>query len=152
MSIINSISKYFGPLEYDTGELPVGQVDRKKFLKAIASNETSIVKGNKYISSQPSGFSPSDRALGKYRVTEAELASYAKRYLGKKVTPQEFLKSPIIQDNYLYNKAQHLANKGYTLQDIADIHNKGIKKSYPANSGKYQNPDYVNKFILAYNQ
>lgn len=151
MALLDSIKNYISPPIPPTGELPVGQIDRKKFLNAIASNETSIVPGNKYASFQPSGYSPTDRALGKYRVTEAELASYAKKYLGKSVTPQQFLSSSQTQDDYMYNKAQHLANKGYTLQDIADIHNKGIKHSNPPASGKYQSPDYVNKFTVAYN-
>lgn len=148
----SSIADYLTPAHYvASNELPVGQVDRKKFLNAIASNETGIVKGNAYASSQPSGYSPTDMALGRYRVTAAELASYGKKYLGKNVTPQQFLNSAQSQDDYMYNKAQHLANKGYTLQDIADIHNKGIKHSYPPNSGQYQSPDYVNKFTAAYN-
>lgn len=150
--IYNSIGDYLLPAHYiASNELPVGKVDRQKFLNAIASNETSIVKGDRYKSSQDSGDSNIGRALGKYRVTEGELRSYGRKYLQKNITPQEFLNSPVLQDDYVYNKAQHLANKGYTLQDIADIHNKGIKKSYPPNSGKYQNPDYVNKFNLIYN-
>lgn len=150
-NIINSIKNFIEPAHYVAPPQPVKPViDRTKFLNAIASNETGIVQGDKYKSSQPSGYSPTDRALGKYRVTEAELASYGKRYLGQNMTPQQFLASSTAQDNYMYNKAQSLSSQGYTPEDIADIHNKGIKNSKPPASGQYQNPDYVKKFISNY--
>lgn len=122
------------------------------FLKAIASNETGIVKGNKYISSQYSNLSSLGQALGKYRVTEGELKSYAPRYLGKPITKKEFLSSPKIQDTYMTNKAKYLNQQGYSPQEIADIHNKGITNSFPIGSGQYQNPNYVQKFNNIYSE
>lgn len=153
----NSISHLLdsAPIIYNAPVQPVPkvpQIDTKKFLNAIASNETSIVPGNKYASLQPSGVSKLGNALGKYRVTEGELKTYGKKYLGQNITPQQFLASTTAQDNYMINKANTLASQGYTPQDIADIHNKGITNSFPAGSGKYQNPDYVSKFNLIYNK
>lgn len=127
-------------------------LDVNKFINSIAANETGGVRGNKYAFSQPSGSPDLGNALGKYQVTEGELKSYGKRFLGNNVTPQEYLASSTIQDNYMKGKANYYDKQGYHPADIADIHRKGIKKSYPPGSGKYQSPDYVNKFNLNYNQ
>lgn len=132
--------------------LPKPVIDTNKFLKAIATNETGGVKGNPYQFSQPSGDTSLGKALGKYQVTEGELKTYGKKFLGKNITPQQYLNSPEIQDNYLLGKANYYGGQGYAPQDIADIHRRGLKNSYPANSGQYQDPNYVNKFNLIYNQ
>jgi len=130
---------------------PKISLDTKKFLESIAANETSVVRGDKYASSQKSGLPQLGDAIGKYRVTEGELKSYSQRYLGKPVTGKEFIASPVMQDNYMTNKANYLANLGYTPPQIADIHNKGMKNSSEPGSEVYQNPDYVKKFLLNYN-
>lgn len=153
--VTKPITDYFGPVKYvaPPAVVPTKPVlNKQKFLSGIASNETDGVKGNPYSFSQPSGNSKLGKALGKYQVTEGELKTYGKKYLGQSMTPQQFLASTTAQDNYMYNKAQALVSEGYTPEDIADIHNKGIKNSYPAGSGKYQNPEYVNNFSLIYNQ
>lgn len=38
------------------------------------------------------------RALGKYQIMEANIAPWSQKYLGRQVTPQEFLANPSIQD------------------------------------------------------
>jgi hypothetical protein len=126
-------------------------LDMEKFLNAIKANETSIVRGNVAKSSQFSGVPKLGRAMGDYRVTEGELASYAPRYMGRKVTPQEFQNYADIQREYMKGKANWFNKEGYTPQETADIHNKGMTNSFPAGSGQYQNPDYVNKFNVNYN-
>jgi len=136
---------------YQAPEKQIPNLDTKKFLQGIGTNETSIVKGDKYSSHQPSGYSNLGSAMGKYRVTEGELSSYGPRYVGRKITKQEFLSSPELQDTYMINKAIYLNNLGYSPAEIADIHNKGMTNSYPPGSGKYQNPNYVKNFNSIYN-
>lgn len=113
---------------------------------AIASNETSIVKGDKYSSSQYSGVPQYGRALGKYRVTEGELAAYAPKFLGQAVTPHQFLATPSLQDEYIKNKAKYYLMQDYSPEQFADIHNKGIQHESTPGSTLFQNPDYVAKF------
>jgi hypothetical protein len=151
-SFFSGVQNFFNPtLSYTAPTSTISSLNSPKFLKAIGTNETSVVKGNKYTSSQLSGYKNLGKALGKYRVTEGELKSYATRYLGRPVTKQEFLNSPTLQDTYMTKKAEYLSKQGYTPQEIADIHNKGMTNSFPAGSGEYQNPDYVSKFNSVYN-
>lgn len=113
---------------------------------AIAANETSIVKGDKYSSSQYSGVPTLGRALGKYRVTEGELAAYAPKFLGEPVSPQQFLATPALQDEYIKNKAKYYLDQDYSPEQFADIHNKGIQHESTPGSTLFQNPQYVKNF------
>ena len=156
LSNIGNFAKSINPFGssttyYKNSSTPIIDPDTTKFLKAIAGNETSVVPGNKYASSQYSGLKSLGQAGGKYRVTEGELKSYSPRYLGKPTTYQEFMNSPQLQDTYMTNKYQYLKKLGYTPQQIADIHNKGMKNSSSPGSTVYQNPDYVQKFNVIYN-
>ncbi len=149
-----SIASFLGPQKAEAATIPAAKpsLDVEKFLNSIGSNETGGVQGNRYAFSQPSGSSSLGNALGKYQVTEGELKSYGKRFLGQDITPQQYLASTTAQDNYMRGKANYYAGQGYSPQEIADIHRKGIKNSFPAGSGKFQSPDYVNKFNMNYNK
>lgn len=125
---------------------PKPGIDTKKFLNAIAQNETSVVKGDPYSTWQPSGNQKMGKALGKYRVTEASLKEHSPTYIGRPVTTKEFLSSPGIQDQYMTKMATTLSGQGYTPQQIADVHRSGTTLE-----NGYNNPDYVNKFNSTYN-
>ncbi len=116
-----------------------------KVLAAFANNETGIVpEGEKYTSSQPSGDPTLGRALGKYRVTEGVLKQHSERYLGRQVSPKEFLASPELQDKFMRNRIAYLQSQGYTLEQIADIHRSGSTTT--PGSSTYKSPGYVKKF------
>lgn len=136
---------------YTRPESVTPPLDRQKFLDALAHNETGIVKGDPYKFSQPSGNRKFGKALGKYQVTEGELKTYGPRYLGAPINSKQFLASSTAQDNYVANKALELNKQGYTPQQIADIHRRGIRKTGEPGSSIYQDPDYVNKFNQNYN-
>jgi hypothetical protein len=136
---------------YTRPELVIPPLDRTKFLAALAANETGIVKGDPYKFKQPSGNKKFGQALGRYQVTEGELKTYGSRYLGQPISPSQFLASSTAQDNYVTNKALELSKQGYTPQQIADIHRRGIRKTSEPGSSIYQDPDYVNKFNVNYN-
>lgn len=123
---------------------PVIPIDRIR--EAIAHNETGIIKDNPYAFTQFSGKKALGGALGRYQVTAGELATYAPRFLGRTISPQEFVASPSAQDTYINNKIDFYAKQGHTPQEIADIHRRGITKAAPAGSGRYQDPEYVRKF------
>lgn len=90
--------------------------------------------------------SPNNEALGKYQVTSDEMATYAPRYLGRSIMPDEFINSPEQQEAYMIGKINYFLNTKHTPGQIADIHRKGIKYSSPPGSDIYQNPEYVRKF------
>jgi len=125
--------------------------DPKRFAEAIAYNETRGVQGDPYRFSRYSGNPKQGDALGTYQVTEGELKTYGSRYLGQPMSSQQFLASSTAQDTYVKSKGQYYADMGYQPADIADIHRAGYTKSYPAGSGQYQNPGYVESFKNIYN-
>ncbi len=104
---------------------------------AIAYNETRGVKGDPYQFTRPSGSASLGRALGKYQVTEGELKTYARRYLGKSVTPQQFLSDPTIQDRYMSGKVNYFKSQGVGVPDIIAKHRGG------QNATEADYPDYV---------
>ena len=137
---------------------PVDDFDYNKFLKALRLSETSVIGGDPYPTWQPSGKKDYGRALGAYRVTESELAQKSKRYLGRVVTPDEFLKSPQLQDLYVLNQAKYRHSEGYTPQQMADFHKKGTgvllspeAEKYKPGSANYQDPERVDRFMEFYN-
>lgn len=126
-------------------------IDPAKVREAIAYNETRGVKGDPYLTSQPSGSKALGKAMGAYRVTEGELKTYAPIYTGKPISPKEFQKSKRAQDQYMESKIKYYADKGYTPQQIADIHRAGYKNSSAPGTDVYQNKPYVDSFNSVYN-
>lgn len=75
--------------------------------------------------------------LGKYQVNPITLKSYSKKFLGKEVTPEEFLANPDLQERFFENGVQHLSNLGAKSLDVflmlwhegwGDISSARIKK------------------------
>jgi hypothetical protein len=134
------------PINHQPVTAPAPKIDVQKYLAAIANNETGIVKGNPYTFAKFSGDPKMGRDLGKYQVTEGELKSYAPKYLGQKMTGDQFLASSTAQDRYITNKANRFAGEGYTPPQVADIHRRGFTNASPPGSTQYQDPAYVAKF------
>lgn len=131
-------------------EDPKPKIDLNKLAEALAHNETRGVKGDPYKFSRPSGDKNLGKALGKYQVTEGDLKTYAQRYIGQPISSKEFLASSTAQDNYIKNKAKYFADKGYSPDQIADIHRSGFTNSGAPGSTTIQNPAYVESFNKVY--
>lgn len=123
------------------------QINADKVVTSLAYNET---RGEKtpYTFSKPSGSSTQGDALGKYQVTEGELKTYGKRYLGKIPTKKEFLSSVEMQEKYIKNKVNYLIKDGYTLPQIFAAHRGGVGNP-DEKVKKYA--DYVKSGIEQYN-
>lgn len=113
---------------------------------AIRQNETRGVKGDPYRFSRFSGNKDLGLAIGAYQTTEGDLKSYAPRFIGQEITGKEFMASTTAQDNYMNNKIKFYREKGYTPEQISDIHRAGYTNSSPPGSTQYQNPRYVDSF------
>ena len=131
-------------------QLKDNRYDRIK--EGIAHNETRGVKTDPYLFSQHSGDDNQGDAIGRYQVTEGELKTYGKKYLGRDVDIANFRKNPVAQDEYIKAKIKTLALRGNTPEQIADIHRRGVANSSPAGSRVYQDPKYVKDFQTAYNR
>ena len=111
-------------------------IDMPRLKKTLAYNETKGIpeEKEKYSSSQDSGRVDLGDALGKYRVTEGELETFSKKYLGKKVGKSEFLGNPQLQETYMDNKLADWESKGFTIEDMLLYHRGGLgakKEEYP---------------------
>jgi hypothetical protein len=126
-------------------------IDPAKVREAIAYNETRGVQGDPYLYKRYSGMKNLGDAIGRYQVTEGEIKTYAPKYLGKPVDINEFRKSKSAQDQYMDAKISYYSNKGYTPQQIADIHRAGYKNSSAPGADIYQNKPYVDSFSSVYN-
>lgn len=96
-----------------------------KILRGVAFNE-SRGKEAPYTFQQPSGDEAMGDAIGKYQITEGELASYGEKFLGFKVKPGWFLNEPEWQDTYMKNKIAFLESEGLDIPEILALHRAGI--------------------------
>lgn len=64
--------------------------------------------------------------LGKYQVTEGELKSYSKKYLGKDITTNDFLNNSQLQETYMDNKISDWKKMGIDLDNIISNHRGGL--------------------------
>lgn len=133
-------------------EKPKADVDG--MLEALAYNETGGVKEDPYKYRQFSGSDKFGDDLGKYQVTEAELTSYGEKFLGKKVTADEFVESPALQEKYMRAKLEFLIAEGLSEEGAIAMHSQGMSgwgdpetvKKKIADSNKYRR-DYVNRAL-----
>lgn len=88
--------------------------------------------------------SPLGKALGRYQVTEARLREKAKDFLGKKVSSQEFLSNPALQDAFIKAQVAWQKENGLSDEEVLATHRRGwgnmkpeqLKKAV-ANSKEY---------------
>ncbi len=147
IDIWNKVKEVFSVKTAEASAVPpefIANIERT--LKGIAYNETRGVSGDVYSFSKPSGSTALGKDLGKYQVTEAELKRLSPRYLGRVVTPKEFLASPDLQDTFMRNRISYQLSEGYSPEQIADIHRSGTGGILPPDKYKFKNPKYVESF------
>lgn len=94
------------------------------------------------------------RAIGKYQIMPQNIPQWSKAAIGREVTPEEFAKSPELQDQIASYQIQKLISQGKSLEDIASIWNSG--RDYKGNTRTDKATglsvdDYVKKFVKHYN-
>jgi len=92
------------------------------------------------------------RALGAYQVMESNLPSWSREAIGREVTPDEFLKSPQIQDAIFQKKFGQAVEKYGNPQDAASVWFTGRPLAQGANARDVLGTTgqrYVDKFTAA---
>lgn len=122
--------------------------------EAIAYNET---RGEKepYSYYRFSGDPNLKDALGRYQITEGELDTYGKLYLGKNVTRDEFLSDPKIQDTYIDSKIKYgITERKLSVPEILVTHTGGLGNLSPETLAKRekQYPGYLTEGLKKYNE
>lgn len=124
-------------------------IDMGKTLKTIRHLE-SRGESDPYNFNRDSGQKKQGKALGAYQVTEGELATYSKKYLGAQISPEQFNKSQELQDKYMTNKVNRMINEyDMSLEEILAVHRGGI--TYPEQALK-KYAQYVKEGIIEYNK
>ena len=137
------LEKKFGTTRYERAEESTPPLDVSTITKAIAHNETRGVE-KPYELRKPSGSKSLGDDMGKYQITEGELKTYAKRFLGKTVSASEFMKSPELQDRYIKNKIEWLhKNYGWTIDEILAAHRGGMSKPDEIDRIKRERKSYI---------
>jgi hypothetical protein len=88
-----SLSSLTAPPPSTTTTAPVGSSDLDRAMQSISSIES----GGRYDRLGPVTGS-GDRAYGRYQVMGANIGPWTLRYLGRSMTPQEFIADPAAQD------------------------------------------------------
>lgn len=95
------------------------------------------------------------RALGAYQVMESNLPSWSREAIGREVTPDEFLRSPQIQDAIFQKKFGQAVEKYGNPQDAASVWFTGRPLAQGANARDVLGTTgqrYVDKFTAALNR
>ncbi|WP_284209430.1 hypothetical protein [Methylorubrum aminovorans] len=121
--------------------------DIGRFASAIQSNES----GGKYGIVGPI-HKKYGRALGAYQVMESNLPSWSKEAIGREVSPDEFLRSPQIQDAIFEKKFGQAVAKYGNPQDAASVWFTGRPLAQGANAKDVlgtTGAEYVRRFNSA---
>lgn len=97
----------------------------------IGAYETRGVKN-------PSTFiNPSGGAMGTYQVKPDTLKTYSKKYLGREVTPKEFLANPSLQDKFITNTIQDWRDRFHlTDEEIIKAWNQGLNGDFNSSAAQ----------------
>lgn len=91
------------------------------------------------------------RAYGRYQVMDFNIGPWTEKYLGKRMTPDEFLANPQAQDAVFNGEFGGYVNKYGNPQDAASMWFSGRPMAEAGNSSDGYNtvPQYVDKFTNA---
>lgn len=130
-----------------------GNIDYSKLRNSIKFNETNTIK-NPYSFTQPSGVKKYGNANGAYQVTDAEIKERSKQFLGRDITPKEFIANPTLQDQYMDGKLKYLQSQGYNKpEDFIASHRAGFSDTSEEAKAKRlkERANYVKAAMNYYN-
>lgn len=102
----------------------LSEIEHQNFLKRLSAKESS----GKYTALGPvvsKGMYQGDRAYGKYQIMGKNIPSWTKQYLGKSMTPEDFLKDATAQDTLMRKRAEEQYKKFGNWADVASVHFTG---------------------------
>lgn len=117
---LDSIKKEISTTNKESASPHVEALKRAVFLNEAA-------KKDPYGFKQPSGKKEYGDALGAYQITEARLKEKSKSFLGKVVSPKEFLASKELQEKFMDEEIKFLiGEKGYSIREFFAAHRGGF--------------------------
>lgn len=126
-------------IDYLAGNTPTvvnnGKDMISRILNGLAYVETRGAK-DAYTKLGPMRKSDGARAYGKYQVMDFNIPSWTKQYLGKQLTPQQFLASAQAQEAVMRARVAELFGKYKNPYDVASIHFTGRPLAVAGNGVK----------------
>ncbi len=91
------------------------------------------------------------RAYGRYQVMDFNIGPWTEKYLGVRMTPEEFLNNPAAQDAVFNGEFGSYVEKYGNPQDAASVWFSGrpLSKAGNASDGYTTVPEYVRRFTNA---
>lgn len=100
------------------------------------------------------GMYKGQRAYGRYQVMEGNIGPWTEKYLGQRMTTEEFMNNPEAQDRVVEAKLKESYEKFGTFEDAASVWFSG--QPYEKAKGRSDDytsvPEYVSKFRKFFNQ
>lgn len=130
------------------GDAMVALGKRSPYADAIASVESA---GSGDYSALGPVTKSGDRAYGRYQVMGSNIGPWTEKYLGRRMTPEEFVASPEAQDAVFNGEFGGYVQKYGNPQDAASMWFSGRPMSEAGNASDGYNtvPQYVEKFSKA---
>lgn len=114
------------PLAAQRLPAPHEAYDIENLKHALESVETSTIPEEQRYTFHKQAGGGMGYDLGRYQVTSGELASYGKKFLGRHVSPSQFLSSPQLQEEYITKKLSFLLDEGVPLRGVIALHSQGM--------------------------
>lgn len=119
----------------------------KAVMEAVGIKESS----SRYDAIGPlvkSGMYKGEKALGKYQVMPGNLPQWSKQALGRVVSPQEFLRSPALQDKIAEDQFSRNIKKFGNIEDAVSVWFSGrpVAQAGNASDGMTTVPEYINAY------
>lgn len=129
------------------GDAMVALGKRSPYADAIASVESAGSGDYKAVGPDTG----KGRAYGRYQVMDFNIGPWTEKYLGKRMTPQEFLNDPQAQDAVFNGEFGGYVEKYGNPQDAASMWFSGRPMAQAGNASDGYNtvPQYVDKFNAA---
>jgi hypothetical protein len=95
-----------------------------------------------------------ERAMGAYQVMPGNLPQWSQQALGRRVSEEEFLSSPEIQDTIFLDQMTRNYERFGTWEDAASVWFSGAPVSGSSNrtDNYISAPSYIRNFSTAYNR
>jgi hypothetical protein len=96
-----------------------------KYMESRGYTDPNETEDGAYKAINPASKENYGDALGAYQIKEATLSDNAMRFLGKRVTKDEFLNSPELQDQFIRAEIKYLQDAGYKTNSLFAAHHGG---------------------------
>jgi len=113
------------PLSQRKGRIPAMYSGGSGTIDDIMKGLSHVESGGKYDALGQISPTTGDRAYGKYQAMGQYIPGWSKQYLGRELTPEQYLADPKAQEDMMRARATELYEKYGNADDVASVHFTG---------------------------